>query len=102
MDSVNPRGALWNRWDPHIHAPGTILSEEKMICANRSISLRSAVKELSSFSPAVIDSPRVQYLSQQFGITQCGECPAFPPALRRSRTFSFALAPSGGTPSDTC
>jgi len=28
MDSVNPRGALWNRWDPHIHAPGTILSDQ--------------------------------------------------------------------------
>src|SRR5260370_42705380 len=21
------RGSLWNRWDPHIHAPGTILSD---------------------------------------------------------------------------
>jgi hypothetical protein len=28
MDSVNPRGALRNRWDPHIHAPGTILSDQ--------------------------------------------------------------------------
>jgi hypothetical protein len=28
MDSANPRGALWNRWDPHIHAPGTILSDQ--------------------------------------------------------------------------
>src|SRR3984957_4718749 len=28
MDSVNPRGAIWNRWDPHIHAPGTILSDQ--------------------------------------------------------------------------
>jgi hypothetical protein len=27
MDSANPRGALWTRWDPHIHAPGTILSD---------------------------------------------------------------------------
>lgn len=27
-DSGNPRGALWNRWDPHIHAPGTILSDQ--------------------------------------------------------------------------
>lgn len=22
----NPRGSTWHRWDPHIHAPGTILS----------------------------------------------------------------------------
>jgi hypothetical protein len=28
MDSANPREALWNRWDPHIHAPGTILSDQ--------------------------------------------------------------------------
>ncbi len=28
MDSANLRGALWNRWDPHIHAPGTILSDQ--------------------------------------------------------------------------
>ena len=28
MDLANPRGALWNRWDPHIHAPGTILSDQ--------------------------------------------------------------------------
>jgi ABC-type lipoprotein export system ATPase subunit len=28
MDAVNIRGSLWNRWDPHIHAPGTILSDQ--------------------------------------------------------------------------
>jgi hypothetical protein len=28
MDSENPRGAVWHRWDPHIHAPGTILSDQ--------------------------------------------------------------------------
>jgi len=27
-DSENPRGAVWNRWDPNIHAPGTILSDQ--------------------------------------------------------------------------
>jgi hypothetical protein len=25
---VNTRGSLWNRWDPHIHAPGTILGNQ--------------------------------------------------------------------------
>ncbi len=24
----NPSGSLWNRWDPHIHAPGTVLSDQ--------------------------------------------------------------------------
>lgn len=28
MNSANPRGAVWNRWEPHIHAPGTILSDQ--------------------------------------------------------------------------
>jgi hypothetical protein len=28
MDAVNIRGSLWNRWDPHIHAPGTILNDQ--------------------------------------------------------------------------
>jgi hypothetical protein len=28
MDSVNVRGSLWNRWDPHIHAPGTVLNDQ--------------------------------------------------------------------------
>lgn len=28
MNAENPRGAIWNRWDPHIHAPGTILSDQ--------------------------------------------------------------------------
>src|SRR6266480_3798024 len=23
----NPRGSLWHRWDPHIHAPGTVLED---------------------------------------------------------------------------
>src|SRR3984893_12264470 len=25
---ANPRGSLWNRWDPHIHTPGTILGDQ--------------------------------------------------------------------------
>jgi len=24
----NPRGSIWHRWDPHIHAPGTLLSDQ--------------------------------------------------------------------------
>jgi energy-coupling factor transporter ATP-binding protein EcfA2 len=24
----NPRGSIWNRWDPHIHTPGTILNDQ--------------------------------------------------------------------------
>jgi len=28
MGSVNVRGSLWHRWDPHIHAPGTILNDQ--------------------------------------------------------------------------
>ena len=28
LESNNPRGAVWNRWEPHIHAPGTILSDQ--------------------------------------------------------------------------
>jgi len=24
----NPRGSLWHRWDPHLHAPGTLLSDQ--------------------------------------------------------------------------
>jgi len=24
----DPRGSLWHRWDPHIHAPGTILNDQ--------------------------------------------------------------------------
>jgi energy-coupling factor transporter ATP-binding protein EcfA2 len=23
---ANPQGSMWNRWDPHIHAPGTVLA----------------------------------------------------------------------------
>src|SRR5712691_4315423 len=22
------RGSLWNRWDPHLHAPGTLLNDQ--------------------------------------------------------------------------
>jgi energy-coupling factor transporter ATP-binding protein EcfA2 len=25
---ADPRGSLWNRWDPHIHTPGTILGDQ--------------------------------------------------------------------------
>src|SRR3990170_4291846 len=25
--SWNPRGSEWHRWDPHLHAPGTLLSD---------------------------------------------------------------------------
>jgi hypothetical protein len=24
----NPRGSVWHRWDPHIHAPGTLLADQ--------------------------------------------------------------------------
>jgi hypothetical protein len=24
----NPRGSIWHRWDPHLHAPGTVLSDQ--------------------------------------------------------------------------
>ena len=24
----NPRGSIWHRWDPHVHAPGTLLSDQ--------------------------------------------------------------------------
>ena len=26
-DTQNARGSLWHRWDPHIHAPGTLLAD---------------------------------------------------------------------------
>lgn len=26
--SKDPQGALWRRWDPHIHAPGTVLNDQ--------------------------------------------------------------------------
>jgi len=25
---ADPRGSLWHRWDPHLHAPGTLLSDQ--------------------------------------------------------------------------
>lgn len=25
--TANPQGSVWCRWDPHIHAPGTILAD---------------------------------------------------------------------------
>lgn len=27
-DTRNPHGSLWHRWDPHIHAPGTVLNDQ--------------------------------------------------------------------------
>lgn len=27
IEAVNPRGSTWQRWDPHIHAPGTALND---------------------------------------------------------------------------
>ena len=24
----NPRGSVWHRWDPHLHAPGTLLTDQ--------------------------------------------------------------------------
>src|SRR5271165_5430994 len=24
----NPQGSIWHRWDPHIHAPGTVLNNQ--------------------------------------------------------------------------
>jgi hypothetical protein len=26
--TANARGSMWNRWDPHIHAPGTVLNNQ--------------------------------------------------------------------------
>ena len=26
--SCNPRGSIWHRWDPHLHAPGTVLADQ--------------------------------------------------------------------------
>ena len=26
--SANPNGSMWHRWDPHLHAPGTLLSDQ--------------------------------------------------------------------------
>jgi hypothetical protein len=28
VGSRNLRGSTWNRWDPHIHAPGTVLNDQ--------------------------------------------------------------------------
>jgi hypothetical protein len=28
MDSRDARGSRWHRWDPHIHAPGTVLNNQ--------------------------------------------------------------------------
>lgn len=28
IEQLNPRGSLWHRWDPHIHAPGTALNDQ--------------------------------------------------------------------------
>src|SRR5690606_27271734 len=25
---ANPRGSAWHRWDPHIHAPGTVFNDQ--------------------------------------------------------------------------
>ena len=27
-DTRNPQGSAWHRWDPHIHAPGTVLNDQ--------------------------------------------------------------------------
>jgi hypothetical protein len=27
-DIQNTRGSLWHRWDPHLHAPGTLLNDQ--------------------------------------------------------------------------
>jgi hypothetical protein len=24
----NPRGSVWHRWDPHLHAPGTLFADQ--------------------------------------------------------------------------
>ena len=24
----DPRGSRWHRWDPHLHAPGTLLNDQ--------------------------------------------------------------------------
>ena len=28
MDSLSSRGSVWYRWDPHLHAPGTLLNDQ--------------------------------------------------------------------------
>ena len=28
MERVNNRGSLWNRWEPHVHAPGTVVNNQ--------------------------------------------------------------------------
>jgi ABC-type lipoprotein export system ATPase subunit len=28
IDVQEPRGSLWHRWDPHLHAPGTLLNDQ--------------------------------------------------------------------------
>jgi hypothetical protein len=27
-DTRNSQGSVWHRWDPHIHAPGTVLNDQ--------------------------------------------------------------------------
>ena len=27
-DNQEPRGSLWHRWDPHLHAPGTLFNDQ--------------------------------------------------------------------------
>lgn len=28
FEAISPRGSMWHRWDPHIHAPGTALNDQ--------------------------------------------------------------------------
>lgn len=28
LETRNPRGSIWHRWDPHIHTPGTALNDQ--------------------------------------------------------------------------
>lgn len=27
-DKLGPRGSMWNRWEPHVHTPGTVLNDQ--------------------------------------------------------------------------
>lgn len=47
-DARDPRGAIWRRWEPHIHAPGTLLSD-----AYGATSLDDYLTALENATPAI-------------------------------------------------
>lgn len=48
----DPRGSIWRRWDPHIHAPGTVLNDQ-YVGADRWSRFLTAIEE---------SAPRIQAL----------------------------------------